>query len=198
MIHWVLYFIPKGFSGLCLVSTKPKISHHSIDQVEKFVVKLILSGILIQLGCSYLVSALITFEYWPKVVMLDQNMESVTEFGRLAQSILCQSQPVAPVAEANLQPVRFKITPKKLRSVIFRSCPCSFISFEIEPVKLNGQNGKSRLFFIEKTGLRHLDEGQSTLGRPIDDCNMNREPFHPHCLISLPTLLVGSTRKIFH
>lgn len=61
-------------------------------------------------------SALITYEYWPKITMLDQNMESVTEFGKLAQSILCSSQTVTLV-EANLQPARFKITPKKLRSV---------------------------------------------------------------------------------
>lgn len=43
-------------------------------------------------------------------------MNSVTEFGKWAQNILGRSQPVALV-EANLQPARFKITPKKLRSV---------------------------------------------------------------------------------
>jgi len=43
-------------------------------------------------------------------------MDSVNEFGERAQSILGRSQPVALV-EANLQPARFKITPKKLRSV---------------------------------------------------------------------------------
>ncbi len=61
--------------------------------------------------------ALFSFDYWPKIPMRDQDMDSVTEFGRRAQSILCRSQPVALV-EANLQPARFKITPKKLRSVI--------------------------------------------------------------------------------
>ncbi|KAI9553615.1 hypothetical protein GHT06_021537 [Daphnia sinensis] len=60
-------------------------------------------------------SALCSFDFWPKITMMDQDMKSVTEFGKRAQEILGRSQPVALV-EANLQPARFKITPKKLRS----------------------------------------------------------------------------------
>lgn len=48
--------------------------------------------------------------------MLDQDMKSVTEFRALAQEILNRSQPAA-LTEARLQPARFKITPRKLRSV---------------------------------------------------------------------------------
>ena len=48
--------------------------------------------------------------------MLDQDMKSVTEFRALAQEILNRSQPAALI-EARLQPARFKITPRKLRSV---------------------------------------------------------------------------------
>lgn len=62
-------------------------------------------------------SALCSFDFWPKITMMDQDMKSVTEFGKRAQEILGRSQPVVLV-EANLQPARFKITPKKLRSVI--------------------------------------------------------------------------------
>jgi hypothetical protein len=61
-------------------------------------------------------AALCSFDFWPKIVMRDQDMKSVNEFGERAQSILGRSQPVALV-EANLQPARFKIAPKKLRSV---------------------------------------------------------------------------------
>ncbi|EFX77290.1 hypothetical protein DAPPUDRAFT_321563 [Daphnia pulex] len=60
-------------------------------------------------------SALCSFDFWPKIVMRDQDMKSVNEFGERAQSILGRSQPVALI-EANLQPARFKIAPKKLRS----------------------------------------------------------------------------------
>jgi len=60
--------------------------------------------------------ALYSFAYWPKVAMLDQDMKSVTEFRALAQEILNRSQPAA-LTEARLQPARFKITPRKLRSV---------------------------------------------------------------------------------
>ena len=70
-----------------------------------------LNGLLI-FHCA----ALCLFDFWPKIVMRDQDMNSVTEFGKWAQNILGRSQPVALV-EANLQPARFKITPKKLRSV---------------------------------------------------------------------------------
>ncbi|KZS05962.1 putative Phosphoinositide 3-kinase adapter protein 1 [Daphnia magna] len=60
-------------------------------------------------------SALCSFDFWPKITMMDQDMKSVAEFGKRAQEILGRSQPVVLV-EANLQPARFKITPKKLRS----------------------------------------------------------------------------------
>ena len=49
--------------------------------------------------------------------MLDQDLASVAQFHALAKSILCRSQPAALV-EAKLQPSRFKITPRKIRSVI--------------------------------------------------------------------------------
>ena len=66
---------------------------------------------------AFLFAALCSFDFWPKIIMRDQDMNSVNEFGKRAQSILGRSQPVALV-EAHLQPARFKITPKKLRSVI--------------------------------------------------------------------------------
>lgn len=55
--------------------------------------------------------------------MLDQDLDSVTEFHSLARSILCRSQPAA-LAEAKLQPARFKLTPRKLRSVKLFGCLC--------------------------------------------------------------------------
>lgn len=90
-------------------------------------------------------SALITYEYWPKITMLDQNMESVNEFGKLAQSILCKSQPVALV-EATAQPARFKITPKKLRSVIY-------------------------IFTLQRSTLPSNGRGEKNKGCPT--CNLN-------------------------
>lgn len=65
---------------------------------------------------AFHLAALCSFDFWPKIVMRDQDMKSVNEFGERAQSILGRSQPVALI-EANLQPARFKIAPKKLRSV---------------------------------------------------------------------------------
>ncbi|XP_057378339.1 uncharacterized protein LOC130700317 isoform X2 [Daphnia carinata] len=55
-------------------------------------------------------TALCSFDFWPKITMMDQDMKSVTEFGKRAQEILGRSQPVDLVERA-----RFKITPKKLR-----------------------------------------------------------------------------------
>lgn len=64
-----------------------------------------------------------TYEYWPKVAMQDQDLKSVTEFRTLAFNIISRSQSNALTTGADpaglLQAVRFKITPRKLRSVIY-------------------------------------------------------------------------------
>lgn len=60
--------------------------------------------------------ALYTYQYWPKVALLDQDMKSVNEFRDLAQNMLRRNPPAA-LTEARLQPTLFKITPKKIRPV---------------------------------------------------------------------------------
>lgn len=73
--------------------------------------------ILIHRCLCLLFTALYSFEYWPKVVMRDQDLNSVTEFRSLAYNILCRSKPIIHPETGPAQVARFKITPRKLRSV---------------------------------------------------------------------------------